>query len=441
VNDADESLAEGFLFSSYRVDKVLGRGGFAFTYLVTRTDGDVYVLKELFPQNLLERNSDGSVRLCKNNQQEQQLWKNTVNGFIDETKALKEINISSIPKLIDCFQANNTYYMVQEFIEGETLEDLIPRFNQLEKGSKNRYAKELLISLLDTLHMLHEYGVLHRDIKSSNIIIRDSNEEPVLIDFGGVRFQVGGVTYNFDRRVWSPGFSSPEQLNDKGEEQHYSSDLYSLAATFYHTLFGVVAQDSIERILNDDVYSFSQHSLTYDKNLLQSLDKAFLLNRKKRYQSASEWLFDIESEQIPNHLNNQLDDFEFSDSFTHHNHFKQASDELKTLSFIIGRDIFNADVAPSEVNQDMSRCHLEIVFSWMDDPEYEPLYYFYDLSSNGTTLVQNNTAEVIEMLKIKASELKLYKNSYLSLAGTSISLSLIMKVFDKLLQKKTRHIR
>ncbi|NOQ35588.1 MAG: protein kinase, partial [Methylococcaceae bacterium] len=232
-----EELPTATQLASYRIIRLIGCGGFAYTYLVENNERQRFVLKELFPCGIMVRNHDGSIGLHSSQTEELEIWQSAVNNFCTEARVLRQINIPSIPQLVDTFQANNTYYIVQEWILGESLEKIGVNLPTNQREDKITFVEHLLHSLLDTLKAIHNEGILHRDIKPANIMIQDSDRSPILIDFGGVRLQIGGVTRNFNERIWSLGYSSPEQLSTQGIEQTQSSDLYSLAACFYFLLF------------------------------------------------------------------------------------------------------------------------------------------------------------------------------------------------------------
>lgn len=288
----DEFLPEGYQFSSLTILKTLGSGGFANTYLASNDQNEKVVLKELYPRGIVLRHNDYTVYVDPHNKENEEFWQGSIEGFHDEIRVLGALQHQSIPHLLDAFQANSTYYFVQDFIDGNSLEDLVNSFQQLNYADQVTFSNEILWTLLDILAELHENGVLHRDIKPANIIIRSDNNAPVLIDFGGVRFQVGGVTdTTFYKRVGSPGYCSWEQATI-GVEQDESSDIYALAATMYKLLFAQEPPDSTQRLKKEDIASqfISLAAVGYQDIFLQSLDRAYMVEREDRFQSATEWL-------------------------------------------------------------------------------------------------------------------------------------------------------
>jgi len=287
---SSEFLPEGYLLGPYQIIKKIGQGGFGITYLAQSSGGDQVVIKELYNSDSVQRNIDSTVSVRTENDESAELWEIAKTNFSKECIALKNIRMSGVPALIAQYAKNGTYYMVQEYIDGETLADIAHNINELGKN-KNKYIRGLLESCLTILVAVHNQGVLHRDIKTENIMLRRTDESPVLIDFGAVRFQVGGNTFNFDQRVYSVGYSSPEQINMKGEEQGGSSDLYALAATFYALMFSVKTPVcTLERLMGAHVRSFIELTNEYDSDLLRSLDKAYKLRKENRFQTAQAWL-------------------------------------------------------------------------------------------------------------------------------------------------------
>lgn len=295
----DELLPLGYQISDATIIEHLERGGFGATYVCNHTRYGQAVLKELFPLNILHRAENYSLVLSKSSGESLQEWETIKKTFLAELGTLKQLKIEGIPRYYDSFRANGTIYILQEYIDGVSLHDYVNQFQQ--QGSNcAQVAEKLLKDLLFIMHQVHQCGILHRDIKPSNIVLRSSDGKPFVIDFGGVRHQIGGVTYNLDRRVWSPGYSSFEQLDTKGEgqEQKQASDLYSIAACFYFLLFNEQPEDSIDRFQNDDSgLKFLSLSGKYSGVFIASLERAFQLKQVDRFQTAGEWMAFLDGEK------------------------------------------------------------------------------------------------------------------------------------------------
>ncbi len=207
------------LLDRYEIVKSLGSGGFGDTFLAKDTQipsQKLVVIKRLKPANA---NSNTSTELI------QKLFEKEASVLED----LGEHN-SQIPKLYSYFSNDNEFYLVQEYIQGVSLNEIAPI------GSEQ--AKTILSSLLTTLKYIHSKGIIHRDIKPENIILRDSDHLPVLIDFGAVKETMGVVTLGSGSTVSSVvigtrGFMAPEQSSGRSV---FSTDLYALGLTIIYTL-------------------------------------------------------------------------------------------------------------------------------------------------------------------------------------------------------------
>jgi serine/threonine-protein kinase len=207
----------------YRILQTLGAGGFGQTFLVEDTQLPSKrrcVMKQLKP--ISDR---------------PELYQLIQARFEREATILEALGEGhqQIPKLYAYFESNRLFYLVQEWIDGATLaQALVPG----KTGEQE--VKALLMSLLPVLSYIHGKGIIHRDIKPENIILRRSNQQPVLIDFGAVKETVRTAlnTQGQPTRsivIGTPGYMPPEQAVGKPV---YSSDLYSLGLTAIYLLTG-----------------------------------------------------------------------------------------------------------------------------------------------------------------------------------------------------------
>lgn len=360
-------LSQGGRVRGYTIQGPLGAGGFAITYLATKGNHEV-VLKELYPDGLVERDVAGNVILSaaargSDRVEAEESWENARENFWSEATALANLECDTIPRLYNLFEANGTFYIAQEFIKGESLDDA---FDRLDDDRRPQMAIVWLLSILRTLEVVHSQ-ILHRDLKPNNILVREDDLTPILIDFGGARFQTRGVSYNYGRRVWSPGYSSPEQvLVDLEQEQTASSDLYSLAATFYRLLFGEAPVDARDRWQHDTARSFVELAQEYPKELLRSLDRAYRLDFRDRYGSAAQWRADLECPE---------------DHWEAHSY---DDPRIDSYSWFVGSWPAYATVVVGEGNPYVSSRHLHI-------SRIGNGYLIKDISSNGTLIRTRHT--------------------------------------------------
>jgi serine/threonine-protein kinase len=218
------SLAGG----RYVVGRVLGHGGFGITYEATDTAlGRRVALKELFP--------DGAVRHTT------QLIPPTRLGptgffearqrFIEEARTLAQFNHPGIVRVFDVFEENGTAYLAMEFLEGETLGRRIERWGPRPQEEVEEIARKVA----EALEVVHQAGLLHRDIKPDNLFLTPDGRV-VLIDFGAARDYAQGRTVAHTRMV-TPGYAPLEQYASSARLGPYT-DIYALGATLYHALSG-----------------------------------------------------------------------------------------------------------------------------------------------------------------------------------------------------------
>ncbi len=263
----------------YRLVRLLGEGGFGKTYLVEDThlpSRRLCVIKQLKP---VTENS--------------QIYQIIKDRFEREAAILEELgnNNNRIPKLYAYFSEDGQFYLVQEYIEGKTLAEKVENGSVLSES----VVKEILKNLLFLLNFIHSKGIIHRDIKPDNIILRDSDNIPVLIDFGAVRESMGTLMNSQGGQtssiiVGTPGFMPHEQAAGR---PLYNSDLYSLALTMIYLLTGKSPQDLTdprtgEIIWHNHVDNVSQH-------LQFILDKATKPYAGDRYSTAKEMVDVLQS--------------------------------------------------------------------------------------------------------------------------------------------------
>jgi eukaryotic-like serine/threonine-protein kinase len=202
----------------YVIKKILGQGGMGAALLATdiRLDSKPVVIKELISDNTDPAKLQEDVR-----------------NFKREVATLAHLDHPLIPNVTDHFQEGSRYFMVQEYAEGENLEERMDRVNQpmMEREALG-YASEIL-DILDYLAQ-ETPPIVHRDIKPANIIIGNKDKRAHLVDFGIARADVARNTQRKQTSaLGTPGYAPPEQYQGNADPR---SDLYALAATLHHLL-------------------------------------------------------------------------------------------------------------------------------------------------------------------------------------------------------------
>jgi len=222
-------LAPGCQLFEYRIDTVLGQGGFGVTYLAT----DIHLrakvaIKEYLPAEYAQRSNDRSV--SPRWAEDRAVYQEGLDSFLVEARTLATFRHPNIVRVARFFEANRTAYMVLEYERGEPLKTWWPRKQDLSEAEM----LSLLQPLVDGLAVVHGAGFLHRDIKPDNIYVRKDDGRLVLLDFGAARLAVGPATTMAD--VVTPGYAPPEQYQN-GDQGPWT-DIYSLAATLYWMVTG-----------------------------------------------------------------------------------------------------------------------------------------------------------------------------------------------------------
>lgn len=234
-------LPIGYLLQDrYRVEALLGQGGFGKTYKVFDVSlNQFYCVKELFIGGSSTRSADHTVNSITLNGIDFSEFKQK---FIREAQDLAKFRHPNIVQVINIFEANNTAYYVMEYIEGITLKERVEQNGPYHRSK----AIPVMRQLLDAVEEVHRKGMLHRDIKPSNVIVT-SEERLVLIDFGSAReFQAGQAATQ--TAMITPGYSPWEQYSEQGKRDA-TSDIYALGATMYFLLTGerpLAAPDRME---------------------------------------------------------------------------------------------------------------------------------------------------------------------------------------------------
>jgi serine/threonine protein kinase, bacterial len=269
------------LNNRYQVLKSIGSGGFGETFLAEDTQMPSRrrcVVKKLHPVS-----------------HHPQIYPLIKERFQREAAILEDLGSHSdrIPTLYAYFEENNDFYLVQELIEGMTLTDTI----QSQSSFSESYVRDFLVDFLPILDYVHQKHIIHRDIKPDNIIIRQSDQKPVLIDFGAVKEAIATTMSSSGSpqtsiAIGTRGFMSSEQAAGRPV---YSSDLFATGLTAIYLLTGKQPQD-----IETDNYTgeilWKQYTPQISPTLAIILDKAISAHSCDRYTTAHEMLQALQSQ-------------------------------------------------------------------------------------------------------------------------------------------------
>jgi serine/threonine protein kinase/WD40 repeat protein len=279
------ALPEGTeLVGDYRIQRVLGAGGFGITYLANEPAlARLVTIKEYFPADYAARGATSQAAPRSQGCAEDYKW--GLERFIEEARTLAKFIHPNIVRVHRHFLANNTGYMVLEFEEGGSFKSWL---KGLKRAPRQPELDRILAPLLEALELVHRGDFLHRDIAPDNIIIRKDGS-PVLIDFGSARGDIASHSKTVSALV-KPGYSPYEQYATTSSKQGPWTDIYALGATLYHALSGKRPPDAPSRMVNDEYVPARDAALSsYRPGFLAAIDKALELEIGERPQSISEW--------------------------------------------------------------------------------------------------------------------------------------------------------
>lgn len=275
-------LRSGAVLSDYIVRRTLGQGGFGTTYLAEdRHLKKQFVVKEFTPHHLVTRLSDG--RLVVNRSVDLRLFSGQRGAYIDEAQALARFTHPNIARAVRYFEANNTAYLVMEYEAGRTLR----AYAKARGGTLTDHELEAIVKpLCEGLQQLHSAGLIHRDVKPDNVLIRDDGS-PVLLDFGAVMplGEAADVTF-------TPGYAPPEQLSPSFGALGAWTDIYALGATLYEVIEGAPPPDSRTRVVQRDTLCvFPKNGVGRNSSkILNLVERCLALESAARPQSMQEVL-------------------------------------------------------------------------------------------------------------------------------------------------------
>ncbi len=274
-----QALATGSMLFEYRIDGVLGQGGFGITYLATDVNLNARVaIKEYLPSDFAHRSADQSVFPLW--PEDRTLYQEGLDSFLVEARTLATFRHANIVRVARFFEANHTAYAVLEYEKGKSLKQWWVKQSNLPEQE----ILTLLLPLLDGLAIVHESGFLHRDIKPDNIYVREENGSLVLLDFGSARetaCQDPAVLSN----VVTPGYAPAEQY--VGGEQGPWTDIYAFGATLYWMISGAKPPPAPTRLDECDPMepAIQAGKGRYSEDFLRAIDWALKPQAKDRPQN------------------------------------------------------------------------------------------------------------------------------------------------------------
>jgi serine/threonine protein kinase len=238
------ALPAGYAINEYRIDRVLGCGGFGITYLAHDTHLDCPVaIKEYLPREMAGRDPGLAVRPHSGASAKSFGW--GLERFLLECRALASFHHPGIVRVLRYFRANDTGLHGHGVRKRRAAGPMAGR----PSGARQPMLLRIVRPLLDGLETIHNTGFLHRDIKPRNIYIR-ADGSPVLLDFGSARRLGLAGQEHLLTAVVTPGFAPAEQYQPDGKQGPWT-DLYALAGVMYWLVTGQLPTESLARLRED----------------------------------------------------------------------------------------------------------------------------------------------------------------------------------------------
>lgn len=269
------------LNNRYLIGKVIGVGGFGVVYLGWDSNLDVRVaVKEFLPKDIAGRSND-HVSLIPYSDKGTDDLQFGIQKFMEEAKALAKFqDHPGIVKVSESLSANNTAYMIMQYLDGMTLKEYLKR----QPGERMPFgmAIKALTPIMDALREVHKAGFVHRDISPDNIFITH-HKQVKLLDFGAARYAMGENSKSLTS-ILKQGYAPMEQYSTKGNQGPWT-DVYAVSATLYRCITGDIPPDSMERVQEECIRSPRQMGIDIPLQAELALMKGLALRAGERFEN------------------------------------------------------------------------------------------------------------------------------------------------------------
>ena len=269
----------------YKIVRFIASGGFGCTYEAHHTLLDERVaLKEFFVSDFCNRDErTGQMSVASKSKVE--LIGKLKKKFMDEARALYKMKHSGIVRVIDVFEENGTAYYAMEYIDGQSLSDVVKKRGKLPEAEAVGY----ILQVAEALKYVHSLNRLHLDIKPGNIMLNKEGKA-VLIDFGASKHYDDETGENTSTLLGinTKGYAPVEQMNQSFKSFSPATDIYALGATLYKLLTGITPPPST--LLHSEEATLAPLPSTVSPSTRKAVESAMQLLRKNRPQSVEEWM-------------------------------------------------------------------------------------------------------------------------------------------------------
>lgn len=272
------------LAEDYRIERVLGAGGFGITYLAEEVPlARMVTIKEYFPVDFAVRDTKQGAQPRSEDCTGDYQW--GLDRFLDEARTLARFDHPNIVRVYRFFREANSGFIVLHYEDGKSFKAWL---KALGRAPRQHELDRVVPPLLDALALIHGSDFLHRDIAPDNIIIRNDGS-PVLIDFGSARSDIAQHSRTVSALV-KPGYSPYEQYATNARQQGPWTDIYSLGATLYQAVTGKRPPDAPSRMVADEMVPARDAAISsYRPGFLAAIDAALALDITARPRSIDAW--------------------------------------------------------------------------------------------------------------------------------------------------------
>ena len=296
MKTADNSLEIGAVLDNrYKVEGILGIGGFGITYKAhDDTLNCTVVIKEYLPEECGARDNDTISVIPRTNRQND--FEYGLEKYLEEAQVLAKFNHANIVRVTNFIKANGTAYIIMAFEDGIALDEWLKKKSD---SLDEKIILQIIVPILKGLAEVHKTGLMHRDIKPGNIFLRKTGG-PMLIDFGAARQALGEHSKSISAII-SMGYAPPEQYTTRGKQGAYT-DLYAVGAVLYKLIVGTTPVESPDRSHakaeeEDDplIPAIEAGKGKVSDWLLEITDQLLNISPKQRPQNAEDVLIAIEN--------------------------------------------------------------------------------------------------------------------------------------------------
>ena len=276
----------------YILGRVLSYGGHTISYLgMDAQAGRKVIVKEYLPSDFSTR-SEGEKEVTIYSGDGQIQFERGLTNFLNEANRIQHLqHPEGIARIYDCMAENDTGYVISEYVEGQTLKEVLEAGKKYSVNEARAFMKKILRGLAE----VHKLNIVHCDISPETIMITSSGEIK-LLDFGAARYVTTANSKSLSI-ILKRGYAPEEQYRSRGVRGPWT-DVYALGAVMYRMITGVIPQESVERVLAEELKEPSRLGVSIPENTENALMNALNIYQAERTPSAEAFLKELNSGSV-----------------------------------------------------------------------------------------------------------------------------------------------